>query len=81
MVEKNIPQEEALDRLVALIKANGDWPILKINRNDHDDSACSLSGSVEYFAHLLCDDCVIDSGNILSSVRSATGRKFSLRAA
>lgn len=25
VVEKNIPQEEALDRLVALIKANGDW--------------------------------------------------------
>ena len=25
IVERNIPQEEALDRLVALIKANGDW--------------------------------------------------------
>lgn len=25
VVEKNIPQEEALDRLIALIKANGDW--------------------------------------------------------
>ncbi|MDE5730845.1 MAG: (E)-4-hydroxy-3-methylbut-2-enyl-diphosphate synthase [Alistipes sp.] len=25
VVEKNIPQEEALDRLVALIKAGGDW--------------------------------------------------------
>ena len=25
VVERNIPQEEALDRLVALIKANGDW--------------------------------------------------------
>ena len=24
-VERNIPQEEALDRLIALIKANGDW--------------------------------------------------------
>lgn len=26
VIERNIPQEEALDRLVALIKANGDWP-------------------------------------------------------
>ena len=25
VIEKNIPQEEALDRLIALIKANGDW--------------------------------------------------------
>ncbi len=25
VVEKNIPQEEALDRLIELIKANGDW--------------------------------------------------------
>ena len=25
VVERNIPQAEALDRLVALIKANGDW--------------------------------------------------------
>lgn len=25
IVERNIPQEEALDRLIALIKANGDW--------------------------------------------------------
>ena len=25
VVERNIPQEEALDRLIALIKANGDW--------------------------------------------------------
>ena len=24
-VERNIPQEEALDRLIELIKANGDW--------------------------------------------------------
>ena len=24
-VEKNIPQEEALDHLIALIKANGEW--------------------------------------------------------
>ena len=24
-VERNIPQEEALERLIALIKANGDW--------------------------------------------------------
>lgn len=30
-------------------------------------------GSVEYFAHLLCDDCVIDLGNILSSVRAQSG--------
>lgn len=44
VVEKNIPQEEALDRLVALIKANGDWADPEINRNDHDDSACSLFG-------------------------------------
>ncbi|WP_418708701.1 (E)-4-hydroxy-3-methylbut-2-enyl-diphosphate synthase [Alistipes sp.] len=26
VVERNIPQEEALDRLVELIKSNGDWP-------------------------------------------------------
>ena len=25
VVERNIPQEEALDRLVELIKKNGDW--------------------------------------------------------
>lgn len=25
VIERNIPQEEALDRLIALIKANGDW--------------------------------------------------------
>ena len=25
IVERNIPQEEALDRLIDLIKANGDW--------------------------------------------------------
>ncbi len=25
VIEKNIPQEEALDRLITLIKANGDW--------------------------------------------------------
>ncbi len=25
VIEKNIPQEEALDRLIALIRANGDW--------------------------------------------------------
>jgi (E)-4-hydroxy-3-methylbut-2-enyl-diphosphate synthase len=24
-VERNIPQEEALERLIELIKANGDW--------------------------------------------------------
>ena len=26
VVERNIPQEEALDRLIELIRANGDWP-------------------------------------------------------
>jgi (E)-4-hydroxy-3-methylbut-2-enyl-diphosphate synthase len=25
VVERNIPQEDALDHLIALIKANGDW--------------------------------------------------------
>ena len=25
IVERNIPQEEAIDHLIALIKANGDW--------------------------------------------------------
>ena len=25
VVERNIPQEEALDRLIALIRENGDW--------------------------------------------------------
>jgi (E)-4-hydroxy-3-methylbut-2-enyl-diphosphate synthase len=25
IVERNIPQEEAIDRLIELIKANGDW--------------------------------------------------------
>ena len=25
VIEKNIPQEEALDKLIELIKANGDW--------------------------------------------------------
>ncbi len=33
-VEKNIPEEEAVERLVELIKANGDWQVDKSDKKD-----------------------------------------------
>ena len=82
VVEKNIPQEEALDRLVALIKANGDWA----DPENQPERPCRFCLQPIWgrsnISHTCCATIASStSGNILSSVRSAIGRKFSLRAA
>ena len=41
VVERNIPQEEALDRLVALIRANGDWHEPDQPEAEHGTSAAA----------------------------------------